>query len=161
MCHQVLTAIKNKLRFKPEGLYSLGGEHVDWRRALDLGTVVVTRKGESFVGAVRPVDVVDPGVADVAVVGAHLVSPEAVDQLRTAAAMPYVRVAAGMPDLHVGIPVPVGPLCLMARGAWGAGASGWRSVLGAVRCMDVVSVLVKGLAAAVRHCAGVSMSVGG
>lgn len=103
----MLTAIKNKLRFKPEGLFSLGGEPVDWRRALALGQVVVTRKGEGFVGAVRPVDVVDPGVTEVAVVGAHLVSPEAVDQLRVAAAMPYVRVAAGMPDLHVGIPVPV------------------------------------------------------
>ncbi len=40
---QVLTAIKNKLRFKPGVLYSLAGDAVTWEQALALGTVLVAR----------------------------------------------------------------------------------------------------------------------
>ncbi len=54
------------------------------------------RKGEAFVGAKKPAVEVDPGVSEVVIVGADMIAPDAVAQLRSAAALPFVRVAAGV-----------------------------------------------------------------
>ncbi len=54
------------------------------------------RKGESYIGSKKGgAGTTDAGVEEVTVVGGDLVAPDAVAQLKQAAAMPFVRVAAG------------------------------------------------------------------
>jgi release factor H-coupled RctB family protein len=105
----VLKAAKDKLRLKkPSRIFLPGGDEVTDNLAPHIGNGIqlLISSGEDFVGLRKSAHTNDCEVTVIA--KTSFVDPDAVSQLRVAAALPGMTQVVGMPDLHPGTKFPVG-----------------------------------------------------